>query len=125
MPLLHKTAASLLSCLPVPRPQKSHSAAAVDLQDDPKSTSAASRPSSPSPSPPPPPEEIELDVLTSKPAPPPTRPRLYSTLSNSTTSSESSPISESCNSGFFIDSSGLTSEERRKLVEEILQELEA
>ncbi|KAL2689315.1 hypothetical protein Neosp_003368 [[Neocosmospora] mangrovei] len=122
MPLLHKTAASLLSCLPKPpsRRQKSHSAAAVD--DDPKSKSSSassSRSSSPTP-----PEEIELDVLTSKPAPPPTRPRLNSILSNSTKSSESS-ISESGGSDIFTDSSGLTLEERRKLVEEILKELEA
>ncbi|KAI8722538.1 hypothetical protein NCS52_00397800 [Fusarium sp. LHS14.1] len=124
MPLLHKTAASLLSCLPkLPsRRQKSHSAAAVD--DDPKSKSSSassSRSSSPTPTPP---EEIELDVLTSKPAPPPTRPRLNSILSNSTKSSESS-ISESGGSDIFTDSSGLTLEERRKLVEEILKELEA
>ncbi|RSL47362.1 hypothetical protein CEP53_009956 [Fusarium sp. AF-6] len=98
----------------------SHSAAAVKHQDDPKSTSS-SRSSSPNPTPP---EEIELDVLTSKPA---TRPSLDSTLSNSTTSSseESSTSESSCNKGFFTDSSGLTPEERRKLVEEILKELEA
>ncbi|RMJ07254.1 hypothetical protein CDV36_013150 [Fusarium kuroshium] len=125
MPLLHKTAASLLSCIPKQsRPQKSHSAAAVKHQDDPKSTSS-SRSSSPNPTPP---EEIELDVLTSKPAPPSTRSSLDSTLSNSTTSSsseESSTSESSCNKGFFTDSSGLTPEERRKLVEEILKELEA
>ncbi|RSL57068.1 hypothetical protein CEP54_008481 [Fusarium duplospermum] len=120
MPLLHKTAASLLSCIPKQsRPQKSHSAAAVNHQDDPKSTSS-SRSSSPTPTPTPP-EEIELDVLTSKPA---TRPRVDSTLSNSS-SSESSSISESSrSSSFFTDSSGLTPEERRRLVEEILKELE-